>query len=108
MGKLFVLRSSFLAFFTVISLFYGDGGALAAAIPEGYPQNYANLVRKAEDEGSFIVYGNTENIAVAPLLEDFRKAFPKIRIDYIEIRSADLYSRVSSEVAANALRTDVI
>jgi len=78
------------------------------AIPEGYPDSYSGIVAKAEQEGSVVIYANTENTAVTPILDDFRKAFPKIRVDYIEIRSADLYSRVSSEAAANALRADLV
>lgn len=77
-------------------------------IPDGYPQSYSDILAKAENEGSVVIYANTENAAVSPILADFQKAFPKIRVDYIEIKAADLYSRVSSEAAANALKADVV
>lgn len=108
MGSLFVRYGLCLSFFTIISISDLHGRAFAAAAPPGYPAHYSDTLRKAEAEGAVVIYGNTENIAVTPVLEDFRKAFPGIRVDYIEIRSADLYSRVSSEVAANALKADVI
>lgn len=75
---------------------------------EGYPQSYSDILAKAEQEGSIVIYANTENAAVTPILADFQKAFPKIRVDYIEIKAADLYSRVSSEAAANALKADMV
>ncbi|WP_297323155.1 ABC transporter substrate-binding protein [uncultured Bartonella sp.] len=77
-------------------------------IIEGYPQSYNDIVSEAEKEGSVVIYANTENAAVAPILADFQKKFPKIRLDYIEIKAADLYSRVSSEAAANALKADIV
>uniref|UniRef100_UPI0035B35728 ABC transporter substrate-binding protein n=1 Tax=Paenirhodobacter enshiensis TaxID=1105367 RepID=UPI0035B35728 len=79
-----------------------------ADIPEGYPADYAALVAKAETEGSVVVYANTEHAAIEPIVEDFQKAFPKIRVDYIEIKAADLFSRVSSESAAGALKADMV
>lgn len=77
-------------------------------MPSGYPESYADVLQKAEKEGSLVIYANTENAAVTPILADFQKAFPKIRVDYIEIKAADLYSRVSSEAAASALKADMV
>lgn len=79
-----------------------------AQAPEGYPADYADIVAAAEAEGSVVVYANTEHAAVEPILADFAKAFPKIRADYIEIKAADLYSRVTSEAAAGALKADIV
>lgn len=79
-----------------------------AEIPAGYPADYADIVAKAEAEGAVVIYANTEHAAVEPILADFQKAFPKIRADYIEIKAADLFSRVSSEAAAGALKADVV
>lgn len=79
-----------------------------AEIPDGYPADYAVLVAKAEAEGSVVIYANTEHTAVEPIVADFQKAFPKIHVDYIEIKAADLFSRVSSEAAAGALKADMV
>lgn len=82
--------------------------AALAQAPAGYPADYAELLAAAEAEGSVVIYANTEHAAVEPILADFQAAFPKIRADYIEIKAADLYSRVSSEAAADALKADVV
>lgn len=75
---------------------------------KGDRADYAQILAAAEAEGSVVIYANTEHAAVEPILADFAKAFPKIRADYIEIKAADLFSRVSSEAAAGALRADVV
>lgn len=100
------LSSALVAVSAMISLPFT--GAARAETPEGYPAAYAEIVAAAEREGSVVVYANTEHAAVQPILDDFREAFPKIRVDYIEIKSADLYSRVSSEAAAGALKADIV
>lgn len=79
-----------------------------AQVPEGYPADYAETIAKAEAEGSVVIYANTEHAAVEAILADFSKAYPKIRADYIEIKAADLFSRVSSEAAADALKADIV
>ncbi|MBH9981845.1 ABC transporter substrate-binding protein [Bartonella sp. B10834G6] len=82
--------------------------AQSVTVPEGYPAIYAQTLSQADKEGSVVIYANTENAAVEPVLADFRKAYSKIKVDYIEIKAADLYSRVSSEAAAGALKADIV
>ncbi|RRH69284.1 ABC transporter substrate-binding protein [Falsigemmobacter faecalis] len=94
------------AFWAVIAMAMPVAGL--AQIPEGYPAEYADILAVAEAEGSVVIYANTEHAAVEAILADFQKAFPKIRADYIEIKAADLFSRVSSEAAADALKADVV
>jgi iron(III) transport system substrate-binding protein len=79
-----------------------------AEVSEGYPADYAGIIAAAEAEGSVVIYANTEHAAVEPILADFQKAFPNIRADYIEIKAADLFSRVTSEAAADALKADLV
>jgi iron(III) transport system substrate-binding protein len=91
-----------------LMLAFGFSDAGAAELPPGYPADYAKTIAAAEKEGSLVIYANTEQFAVNPILEDFQAAFPKIKVDYLEVKAADLYSRVSSEVAAGALKADFV
>ena len=91
-----------------LALAAGAGGAEAAELPAGYPPDYAKTLAAAEKEGTLVIYANTEQFAVNPILEDFQAAYPKIKVDYLEVKAADLYSRVSSEVAAGALKADFV
>ncbi|MDB5368232.1 MAG: transporter substrate-binding protein [Rhodospirillales bacterium] len=82
--------------------------AHAAEVPAGYPASYAKILDDAEKEGRLVIYANTEQFAVNPILEDFKAAFPKIQVDYLELKAADLYTRASSEIAASTLKADFI
>ena len=46
----------------------------AQELPAGYPANYKETIAAAEKEGKVIVYSNTEQFAVQPVLEAFQKA----------------------------------
>jgi iron(III) transport system substrate-binding protein len=91
-----------------LTLAIGAGAARAAEVPAGYPADYGKTLAAAEKEGTLVIYANTEQFAVNPILEDFQAAYPKIKVDYLEVKAADLYSRVSSEVAAGALKADFV
>jgi iron(III) transport system substrate-binding protein len=82
--------------------------AHAIGVPENYPPSYKALLAAAEKEGKVVVYSNTEQFAVNPVLDAFQAAFPKIKLDYVEIKSSELYNRFVSEASAGALQGDVI
>ena len=82
--------------------------APASRVPENYPPSYNALLAAAEKEGKVVVYSNTEQFAVNPVLDAFQAAFPKIKLDYVEIKSSELYNRFVSEASAGALQSDVI
>jgi iron(III) transport system substrate-binding protein len=84
------------------------GQAFAAELPANYPASYRDLVAAAEKEGRVVIYSNTEQFAVAPVLEAFEKAFPKIKVDYTEIKSSELFTRFVSEAQAGALQADIM
>jgi iron(III) transport system substrate-binding protein len=82
--------------------------AQAQGFPENYPAEYKATVAAAEKEGRVVVYSNTEQFAVNPVLEAFQAAFPKIKLDYVELKSSELYNRFVSEASAGALQADLI
>src|SRR3954463_3117306 len=82
--------------------------AQAQGFPESYPAEYKATLAAAEKEGRVVVYSNTEQFAVNPVLEAFQAAFPKIKLDYVELKSSELYNRFVSEASAGALQADLI
>ena len=82
--------------------------AHAVGVPENYPPSYKAMLAAAEKEGKVVVYSNTEQFAVNPVLDAFQAAFPNIKLDYVEIKSSELYNRFVSEASAGALQGDVI
>lgn len=82
--------------------------AVAAELPPNYPASYKDLVAAAEKEGKVVIYSNTEQFAVAPVLAAFEAAFPNIKVDYAEIKSSELFTRFVSEASAGALQADIM
>ena len=54
-------------------------------VPSGYPPEYAATIRAAEDEGKLIIYSNTDIRVASDLVEDFRKVYPKIEVEYEDL-----------------------
>jgi iron(III) transport system substrate-binding protein len=84
------------------SLLAVPGIARAADLPAGYPAEYARLIEAAEKEGKVVIYSATDATAAGPILKDFQKAFPKIQVEYNDLNSTELYSRLISEIAAGS------
>ncbi len=82
--------------------------AAAAEVPANYPASYKDLVAAAEKEGRVVIYSNTEQFAVAPVLAAFEAAYPNIKVDYTEIKSSELFTRFVSEASVGALQADIM
>jgi iron(III) transport system substrate-binding protein len=74
--------------------------AAHAQVPQNYPPDYADIVEAAKKEGKVVVYATTDRVAANPLINDFREAFPGIRVDYSDLNSTELYNRFIAEAAA--------
>ena len=84
-------------------------GAIAhAQTPAGYPNEYKSIVDGAKKEGKVIVYSTTDAKLVQPLIKDFEAAFPGVKVEYADMNSTELYSRFTSENAANAASADAV
>jgi iron(III) transport system substrate-binding protein len=82
-------------------------GAHAQA-PAGYPADYKAIVDGAKKEGKVVVYSTTDSKLAQPLVKDFEAAFPGVKVEYTDMNSTELYSRFTSENAANAASADAV
>ncbi|MBC7799436.1 MAG: ABC transporter substrate-binding protein [Gemmatimonadaceae bacterium] len=76
------------------------GLAMAQASPD--------LVKAATAEGALSIYSTTDSAEVAGLLNDFRAAYPGIKLEYADQNSTELYNRFISEAAAGAGTADFL
>lgn len=74
--------------------------ASAQEVPDGYPPGYADLIRAAETEGAVSVYSSTDSKSVAGLLQAFQARYPKIKVEFVDQSSNEVYTRFTSEFAA--------
>jgi iron(III) transport system substrate-binding protein len=72
------------------------------------PRTSSQIVAAAEKEGSVVVYATTDSAIAAPLLKDFAALYPKIKVEYNDLNSTELYNRFVSEVAAGGGSGDLL
>jgi iron(III) transport system substrate-binding protein len=82
--------------------------AAQAQAPQGYPADYAQVIEAANKEGRVVVYATTDAAASNPLLKDFATLYPKVKIDYTDLNSTELYSRYIAEVASGSGTADLL
>src|SRR5258706_8863664 len=82
--------------------------ACAAQVPAGYPAGYAETIASANREGKLVIYSATDLAVAAPLLKEFRAMYPRIHVDYQEMKSNEVYKRFVSEIAEGSASADVV
>jgi iron(III) transport system substrate-binding protein len=83
-------------------------GAALAQMPAGYPADYAQTVVAANKEGKVVIYSALDTKAAKPLIEDFNKVYPGIRVEYNDMNSTELYNRFIAESASGQGGADVM
>ncbi|MFT0532555.1 ABC transporter substrate-binding protein [Castellaniella hirudinis] len=84
------------------------GTALAQTAPDGYPADYQQIIDGAKKEGKVIIYSTTDTKAANPVIQDFEKAYPGVKVEYNDMNSTELYSRYLSEQASGSNSGDVV
>jgi iron(III) transport system substrate-binding protein len=79
-----------------------------AQVPQSYPAEYAKIIEAAEREGRLVVYSNTDTLAAGQLLRDFAELYPRLRVDYVDLNSGELYKRFRAEIAAGTDTADLL
>lgn len=79
-----------------------------AQVPAGYPANYADTIAAAKKEGKVVVYSTTDTKSAAPLIDDFKKLYPGIEVEYNDLNSTEVYNRFIAEKASSGASADVV
>jgi len=91
-----------------IAAFAAAGATAFAQVPAGYPADYAQTVAAANKEGKVVIYSALDTKAAKPLIEDFNKVYPNIKVEYNDMNSTELYNRFIAEVASGQGGADVM
>ncbi len=73
--------------------------ALALAVVPACAQEPYSARPRDTHEGVVVVYAATDQASVQPVIDDFEKRHPGLRVEYHDMNSADLYRRVVREAA---------
>ena len=88
---------------------FWPGLALAQAeFPDYYPDNYAEIVAAAKEEGKVVVYSPLDASAARALVDDFQSMYPGITVEYNDLSTPVLNNRFISEAAAGQTTADVV
>jgi iron(III) transport system substrate-binding protein len=82
--------------------------AAFAQVPTGYPATYQAVIDAAKKEGKVTVYTPTDAVAGKPLVKEFESLYPGVKVEYMDMNSAELFNRFISETAAGTASADVV
>lgn len=82
-------------------------GIVFVSIP-AYDAPYARIEERARTEGRLTIYSTADTQEVAPLLDAFKRKYPFLAVDYVDITAGELYTRFMRENAAGAPRADLL
>ncbi|GLV49010.1 hypothetical protein TJA_21130 [Thermus sp. LT1-2-5] len=72
------------------------------------PASDPGVVEAARKEGRLIIYSATDQASAQALLDDFRRLYPFIQIEYNDLGTQAIYDRFVSETAAGARSADLL
>jgi iron(III) transport system substrate-binding protein len=82
--------------------------AAAQSVPAGYPADYEKVISAAKSEGKVSIYTSTDLSQAQDLIDAFKKAYPRIEVEYNDLGSNGTYNRVIAEAAANQVGGDIV
>jgi len=86
----------------------GVAPAQAQTLPAYYPKSYASIVEGSKKEGKLVVYSIMAEYNWKPVLEGFRKLYPWIEVQTLDLGSSEVFERYYSERASNARTGDLL
>ena len=83
--------------------------AIAAEWPSYYPAEYADTVEACKQEdSSLLVYSIMAQYNWAPVLEEFKKLYPWLEVNTLDLNSSETFTRYYAERSSGAETTDLI
>lgn len=76
--------------------------------PEYYPENYKEMVERAEKEGRLLVYSNVAEYNWRPLIEEFHERHPSIKVETLDLGPAEAFERFYAETASDKRSADML
>jgi len=82
--------------------------ALPAGLPNYYPAAYAQIVEASRAEGRVNVYSIMSASNWAPVIREFNKIYPWIRVDSADLGSYEVFERFLAETGSGAASADML
>ena len=82
--------------------------AQAQKLPDYYPKDYAKIVEASKKENKLVVYSIMAAYNWKPVLEGFKKQYPWIEVQTLDLGSSEVFERYYSERASGSRTGDLI
>lgn len=82
--------------------------AQAQKLPDYYPKDYAKIVEASKKENKLVVYSIMAAYNWKPVLEGFKKHYPWIEVQTLDLGSSEVFERYYSERASGSRTGDLI
>ena len=86
----------------------GVSVAQAQTLPAYYPKSYSSIVEGSKKEGKLVVYSIMAEYNWKHVLEGFKKLYPWIEVQTLDLGSSEVFERYYSERASNARTGDLL
>lgn len=83
-------------------------GAQAQNLPSYYPKSYSQIVEGSKKENKLVVYSIMAEYNWKPVIEGFRKLYPWIEVQTLDLGSSEVFERYYSERASGSRTGDLI
>ena len=80
----------------------------AQALPDYYPKDYAQIVEGSKKENKLVVYSIMAEYNWRPVIEGFKKKFPWIDVQTLDLGSGEVFERYYAEKASGAKTGDLM
>ena len=97
-----------LSFAALGMLSTGPASAQTPKLPDYYPSDYAEMVEASKNEGGVLVYSIMAEYNWRPVIEDFNKLYPWIKVSTLDLNSNEVFTRYLAEKSSGARTTDLI
>jgi iron(III) transport system substrate-binding protein len=84
------------------------GGPRDERVPEYYPADYGELIRAAEAKRQLLIWSTTDQAQIGDALDAFQKKYPKIRVEYREMRARNIYQWFLTDLKAGRPAADFL
>ena len=82
--------------------------ASAQNLPSYYPKSYSQIVEGSKKENKLVVYSIMAEYNWKPVVEGFRKLYPWIEVQTLDLGSSEVFERYYSERASGARTVEIM
>ena len=82
--------------------------SVAAERPSYYPADYGKIVEASKKESGLLIYSIMAEYNWRPVIEDFHKLYPWIKVSTLDLNSNEVFTRYYAEKSSGAKTTDLI